>query len=226
VYVIGLITALLTAVYMTRMMLLAFTGQNRTGAAEQGALHEAPGIMTAPVLILAVLALVGGWLNLPELLPLGPVGVLEHWLDPVVGASAQRLAGTATVAHSTETVLVGAAVAIAIVGIAYAAWRYRGPITDKEHAPADTGFAGVLAHAYNVDAAVDAAVVRPVNLVSDGVLARGVDVGVDRTFSGGGRLLARTAAAIGQRFQDGDVGKYAWLVAGGALALLAAITLR
>jgi NADH-quinone oxidoreductase subunit L len=57
------------------------------------------------------------------------------------------------------------------------------------------------------------------------VLDRGVDRGVARGFSAGGSLLARTASLMGTRLQDGDVGKYAWLLAAGALALIAAITL-
>jgi NADH-quinone oxidoreductase subunit L len=226
IYALGLLTALLTAVYMTRLVMLAFTGENRTGRDEQTALHEAPAVMTVPVLVLAFLALVGGWLNLPELIPLGPVGALEHWLEPVVGASARRLAGKVPLPHETEWILVAVAVATAIAGIAYGAVQFRRPTTDKAHAHADTGFAGVLSNAYGVDAALDATVVRPVNVLAGGLLARGVDVGIDRSFSASGRFFARTASLIGQRLQDGDVGKYAWLVAAGALAMLAAFTLR
>ncbi len=225
VYGIGILTALLTAIYMTRMLLLAFTGENRTGQAEQQALHEAPAIMTAPVLVLGVLTIVGGWLNLPKLLPLGPSGLLEHWLEPVTGASAVRLAGTTEVAHSTETMLIGIAVATALIGIGIAVALYRKPIADKAHSSPDTGFSGVLANAYSVDAGVDAAVVRPVNAFANAFLTRGVDVSVDRAFSAGGTLLSRLASVFGSTMQDGDVGKYAWMVAAGALAMLAAFTL-
>jgi len=225
VYGIGLITALLTAVYMTRMLLLTFFGENRTGEAEQQALHEAPAIMTAPILVLALLTLIGGWLNLPALLPLGPIGLLEQWLEPVTGASATRLGGDGVVSHDTELVLIGVAIAIAVVGMGIAFALYRKPIADKAHAEPETGFAGVLANAYSVDAGVDAVVVRPMNALADSVLTRGVDVGVDRAFSFGGGLLSRTAGLISSRLQDGDVGKYAWMVAAGAVAMLAALTL-
>lgn len=225
VYACGLVTALLTAVYMTRMMMLAFGGRNRTGDAEQGALHEAPLVMTAPVLALAVLTVVGGWLNLPALIPIGPVGVLEHWLDPVTGASAARLAGATHVPHATEQLLVGIAVATAVLGIGFALLRYRGDQPDKAHAPADTGVAGLLTRAYSVDAGVDAVIVRPINALAGSVFARGVEPGVDRTMSGGGTLLAWTASVFGSRFQDGDVGKYAWLIAAGALVVIAALSL-
>ncbi len=225
VYGLGILTALLTAIYMTRMLLLAFTGENRTGETERSALHEAPTIMTAPVLVLGLLTLVGGWLNLPKLLPLGPTGLLEHWLAPVTGASAARLAGTAELSHDTEYMLIGIAVATALIGIGVAFALYRKPIADKANSSPDSGFAGILANAYGVDAGVDAVVVRPVNAIADDLLTRGVDVGVDRAFSFGGGLLARTAGLIGNRLQDGDVGKYAWMVAAGALAMLAALTL-
>ena len=222
VYVIGVVTALLTAIYMTRMLLLAFYGDNRTGESEQGALHEAPLIMTAPVLVLGALTLAGGWLNLPALLPIGPVGVLEQWLAPVTGASAARLSGGGHLDHNTEVVLVAIATGVALAGIVLAIVLYRKPISDKANAPEDTG---LLARAYGVDALVDAMIVRPVQAFASVVLARGVDRQVDRGFSAGGSLLSRTAALMGARLQDGDAGKYAWLLAAGALALIAALTL-
>src|SRR5207237_9347867 len=90
-YVLGLAAALMTAIYMTRMMLYTFHGPNRTGDKEREHLGEAPWVMTGPLVVLGILSAIGGWLNLPSFLPLGPVGLLEHWLDPVVGASALRL---------------------------------------------------------------------------------------------------------------------------------------
>jgi NADH-quinone oxidoreductase subunit L len=221
-YGIGILTALLTAIYMTRMLLLAFYGENRTGEAERSALHEAPLIMTAPVLVLGVLTLAGGWLNLPALIPIGPVGVLEHWLSPVTAASATRLAGEGHLSHEIEMVLVGIATGVALLGIVIAAVLYRKPMADKAHAPVDDS---LLARAYGVDDIVDSVIVKPVSAVADVVLARGVDRGIDQGFSLGGSLLSRTASLMGSKLQDGDVGKYAWLLAVGALALIAALTL-
>ena len=221
-YGIGVLTALLTAIYMTRMLLLTFYGANRTGEAEQEMLHEAPPIMTGPVLVLGALTLLGGWLNLPELIPLGPVGLLERWLEPVTGSSAIRLAGAGHLDHTTEYVLVGIATSVAVVGIVIALLRYLRPIADKAHSPVDDS---LLARAYNVDGLVDAIVVRPISVFASVVLTRGVETGVDRAFSAGGSMLSRTAALVGSKLQDGDVGKYAWLLAAGALAILAALTL-
>ncbi|MFI5231654.1 MAG: NADH-quinone oxidoreductase subunit L, partial [Gemmatimonadales bacterium] len=126
VYAFGLAGALLTAIYMTRMMLYTFHGPSRTGAAAEPFLHEAPWLMTGPLLVLGVLSAVGGWLNLPEFLPLGPQGVFDKWLEPVVGAATARVAaGGGALSGGTEQALIGAAVAIAIAGIAIAFVRLK-----------------------------------------------------------------------------------------------------
>ena len=225
VYALGVITALLTAIYMTRMMLLAFTGANRTGADATSVLHEAPAVMTIPVVILAVLTAVGGWLNLPALVPFGPTSALEHWLAPVTGASALRLSGSSPLDHTTEVLLVVAAIATAVVGILFATVRYRRSTPDKAHAEPDTGIARVLGNAYGVDAAVDTMIVRPLNAFATGALSGGVEPALDGTFSAGGSLLRRLASLVGARLQDGEVGKYAWMMAAGAIVVLASLTL-
>jgi NADH-quinone oxidoreductase subunit L len=221
-YGMGILTALLTTIYMTRLVLLTFFGSNRTGDAEQSALHEAPLIMTVPVLLLALLTLGGGWLNLPELLPWGRVGLLEHWLEPVVSVAATRLAPAKPVGHETELMLVGIATGTALLGIIIALVLYRKPLADKAHSPEDTS---LLARAYGVDAAVQGGIVRPVSWIADTVLARGIDRLVDAIFSFIGRVLRGLASLFGSQVQDGDVGKYAWLLAGGAIVLIAALTL-
>lgn len=227
VYGLGMLTALLTGIYMTRMLLLAFYGENRTGAHEREALHEAPANMTIPVMVLAVLTVVAGWLNLPLITGgmIGKTEILTEWLEPVTGVANKALAGTAHLSHETELALIGAAVAVGILGIIIAYIGSRAPVVDKDSSPADTGIAAVLANAYNVDSILDGIVVRPVNAISDNVLTRGVDRGIDRTIGGGGAGVVSLAGKIGARLQSGDVGAYAWLVAAGALAVLASLIL-
>ena len=226
VYGLGVVTAFLTAIYMTRMMVIAFTGTHRSGDDVQQAIHDAPAVMTIPVILLGVLSAIGGWINLPTLAPLGRTEWLAEWLAPVTGASARRVAGAAHGEASNEVALLSIAMALAVAGIGLALWRYRRPLASKHDAPTERGIAGVLAHAYFIDAAVDVVVVRPLNVLSDVVLANGVEVAVDRALSGGGGLFARVSALAGRRLQDGDVGKYAWLVVAGVLGILAMLTLR
>ena len=225
VYVFGLAGALLTAIYMTRLMLYTFHGPNRTGAAAEPLLHEAPWSMTGPLVVLGVLSAVGGWLNLPEFLPLGPQGVFDKWLAPVLGdATARVAAGGASLAPSTEQALIAAAVAIAIAGIAIAVVRLKpAALVPKKDAPEASGIEKVLEHRYYVDEAYDRAIVQPVVDGSRLVLWKGIDVGIiDGLFVNGSALLARATGWMGSQLQSGQLGTYAWVLVLGVIALLGA----
>ncbi len=231
VYVLGLAAAFLTAIYMTRMMIYTFHGSNRTGEAEKSHLAEAPWVMTGPLVVLGVLSAFGGWLNLPELIPVGPVGTLARWLDPVVGSSEKLIAGPAIdVARSasTEEALIGLAVLVGIAGIAYAAFRLKPDrLVPKSQSPEEFGFAKVLYNKYYVDQAYDAVVVKPTYEVSKNFLWKFMDNGViDGLFVNGSAAVARALGWVGSRLQTGAVGTYAWVLVVGVLAVLGAVTLR
>ena len=231
VYVLGLASALMTAIYMTRMMLYTFHGPNRTGEAERAHLKEAPWVMTGPLLVLGVLAAFGGWLNVPELLSaIGPVGKLEHWLEPVVGAAALRttLGAAPEVSHSTELALVGTAIAIAVAGIAFAVIRLKPTaLVPKKDYPAAEGIDRVLENKYFVDEGYDATFVQPTLGVSRTVLWKGLDAGIiDGLLVNGSALFAKAVGWIGSQLQTGQVGTYAWVLLIGVITLLGAITLR
>ena len=231
VYVFGVAAAFLTAVYMTRMMIYTFHGPNRTGERERSHLREAPWVMTGPLVVLGVLSAFGGWLNLPALLPLGPVGVLEHWLEPVVGESQVLLAGgaaEATHAVNTEVALIGLAVIVAIAGMAFAAIRLKPEgLVPKAQAPEEEGFERILANKYFVDEAYDRAIVNPTYQISRNVLWRGIDAGlIDGLLVNGSSALAKGFGWVGSRIQTGAVGTYAWVLVVGVIAVLGAVTLR
>ena len=229
VFVIGLATALLTAIYMTRMMLYTFHGPNRTGDAERGHLHEAPWIMTGPLVVLGALSAAGGWLNIPDLLgALGPVHVLAHWLEPVTGAATAAVGAEAGVDPAAEWALIAGAVAVAITGMAIAFVRLKpAALVPKAQAPAETGFARVLERKYYVDEFYDRAIVTPLVEGSRTILWTGVDRGViDGLFVNGAALFARMLGWVGSKLQTGQLGEYAWAFALGVLAVLGALTLR
>ena len=233
IYGVGLAAAFLTAIYMTRMMLYTFHGPSRTGAEEEKRLHEAPWVMTGPLVVLGILAAVGGWLNLPEvvtdILPIGPTQVLEHWLDPVVGAATARItAGAPHVPATTEEMLIAVAVAIAVAGIVFAFVRLKpAGLPRKRDAVAETGFEGVVANKYYVDEAIDRTIVTPTYAVSRNFLWRFIDTGViDGLLVNGSAALARGFGWMGSRLQTGNVGIYAWVLVVGVLAMLGALTLR
>jgi len=230
IYAMGLAAALLTAIYMTRMMLYTFHGPNRTGEKERQALHEAPWIMTGPLLVLGVLSAFGGWLNLPSLTSfLGPVGSLEKWLEPVVGESTLRVTNNSPLemSHSTEVALIGLAVLIAVAGIAIAVMFLKpAQLVPAREAPPEEGFGRVLANKYYVDEVYDAAIVRPVETGSR-VLWRGFDAGIiDGLFVNGAAYLARGLGWVGSKFQTGSVGEYAWVIVAGALVVIGVFSFR
>jgi NADH-quinone oxidoreductase subunit L len=230
IYVIGLVAALLTAVYMTRMMIYTFHGPNRTGEHERDHLHEAPWVMTGPLVVLGVLSFVGGWFNLPAVSHgmLGPMEGLHHWLEPVVGASSVRLAGE--VAHleaNTEYLLIGAAVTIAVVGILYAVFRLDPKrLPAKRDARPEVGFGRVLANKYYVDEAYDRVIVDPTVGISRGFLWRFIDVGIIDGLVNAAAGLMRGFGRAGSWMQSGQVGTYAWVLLVGVLAVLGAFTFR
>ncbi|HTI64889.1 MAG TPA: NADH-quinone oxidoreductase subunit L [Gemmatimonadaceae bacterium] len=228
-WVLGLAAAFMTATYMTRMMLYTFHGPNRTGEREREHLHEAPWVMTGPLVILGVLAAVGGWLNLPAFAPLGRVGALEHWLDPVVGASTARVvAGAAETSTSLEYSLVGLAVLIAVGGIALAVARLKPErLVPKREAAPEEGFEKVLVNKYYVDEVYDTAIVRPVVGTSRSLLWRGIDVGlIDGLGVNGSAYFARFVGWVGSQLQSGQLGTYAWVLALGVLVVIGAVTIR
>jgi len=223
----GAVAAFLTAFYMARLIAMTFFGTNRTGEAEQGHLHEAPWIMTGPLVVLGLLSLGGGWLNLPEFAHgLGRPELLHHWLQPVLEAGDRVSASLGTAAslpdHTTELVLVGLAVAIAVVGLALG-WvvTLRVRILPAHDAPAEQGFWKVLYHKYYVDELYDAAVVRPLEALSRVVLWKRVDQGlIDGAGVNGAAGVSRALGWLGSRLQSGQVGVYVVMFLVGALYVL------
>jgi NADH-quinone oxidoreductase subunit L len=189
--------------------------------------------MTGPLVILGILTIFGGWLNLPEavtdLAPLGPSGVLDRWLEPVVGqATARMTAGAANPAATTELVLIGSAVVIAVIGIVVAFARLKPErLPTKAAAIPEHGFEGVVANKYYVDEAIDRTIVAGTYNTSRTFLWRLVDNGlIDGFFVNGSAALARGFGWVGSRLQSGNVGAYAWVLVVGVLAVLGAFTLR
>ena len=221
-YAMGVLAALLTAFYMARLMSMTFLGSNRTGEKERSLIHDAPWVMTGPLVVLGVLSAVGGMLNLPPFI--GGGAALEHWIEPVTAPSAaffrlQMPQG------STELFLVGAAVLIGVIGL-LAGWKatLRRPIPPAAEAPADTGLARLLNRKYYVDEIYDALIVRPVVWLSRVVLWKGVDQGVvDGAAVNGTAKVSQGLGWLGSRLQTGQVGAYVLLFLVGALWILHAI---
>ena len=218
-WAMGIAAALLTAFYMTRLMLYTFHGPNRTGEREREHLHEAPWIMTGPLVALGVLTVIGGALNVPRLL--GGGAYLEHWLEPVTAAAGQ-LSPLVEAPPATEWALVVGAVLVAGLGIA-GAFRILRPesLLPARLAPPESGLGRILWKKWYVDELYDAVIVRPVMWVSREILWKVVDVRiVDGLLVNGTAVFTRALGWMGSQLQTGEVGAYVVLFVTGVLAVL------
>lgn len=218
----GLAAALCTAIYMARLITMTFLGENRTGAKEQEHLHEAPWIMTGPLLVLGGLSVIGGALNAPAFI--GGGAWLEHWLEPIV-APAEAIRPVLMPHGSTEYILMAIAVAIGLGGLWYG-WRMtmRSALVPAARAVADTGFGKVLLRKYYVDEIYDALVVQPLLRLSDGFLWKQADQRVIDGTVNGAASVARGLGRVGSWLQTGQVGLYLVLFLAGALYVIHAVT--
>lgn len=170
-WLIGVITALLTAFYTFRLVYLVFAGEYRG----VGHPHALPLLMRWPLWPLAFIGLLGGLLNLPAFV--GGSETLHHWYD--------NLAGRSVIAsHEVEWMLILLAVAIAAVGWFAAHWRYR-----IYRAPQENALSRFLLNGWYADTIVDRLFVRPF-----AAMGRFCSSGCDRTlFDGTLNGLAKMA---------------------------------
>jgi NADH-quinone oxidoreductase subunit L len=202
VYAVGLVTVVVTAAYVTRLVLRTFFGTYR-GTAR---VHESPLVMTAPLVLLAAFSILLG-------LPVLPHGYgVPRWLDPPSGTLALHV-GIGGV------LLTGA---LSLVGITAVTLLYRRRPADDPVAV--LGRAAVpLARAFWVDETYDRALVRPVRALGRGVLAADVRA-VDPALTGTGTATTLVGGLL-RRLQNGNVQAYASGLVGGVLVVVVAVSL-
>jgi len=216
-YAVGLLTALLTAFYMFRLIFLTFHGKQRYDE-HHVHVHESPWSMLGPLVILAVLSIFGGWFALPSFF--GGADYFANFLSPVFSAhEAEGLSEAA--AHSLELTLAGVAVLTATAGFLIAFWLYlKQPGKPEQLAKSLKGIYTTVYNKYYVDEFYAAVVVRPLMWVSENVLWKIVDVeAIDGTVNG----IAHGATAAGdtvRHTQSGNTRSYAVWVVVGALAVI------
>jgi len=122
---IGLVTALMTAFYMWRMMNLTFYGKSRVNPEVEAHIHESPASMTVPLTVLAIGSALAGWLGTPRLWNLGEnFHAFETWLAPAFASAAVEAAKEGEHGASLEWILMGFSVAFAVIGIVAARYAY------------------------------------------------------------------------------------------------------
>jgi NADH-quinone oxidoreductase subunit L len=206
---VGLVTALLTSIYMFRLWYMAFLGKPRTEGVHA---HESPWSMLGPLVLLALLSIGGGWVGIER---------FGAYLKPATGA----LRMESSIPH-LELILSGVAVAVALLGwlVAHIFYSAR-PEAPARLAGAISPVYKLVANKYYVDEIYGAVIVKPLLAISRFVLGWVVEGAI----LGGLALLlagiANFSGAILQRWQSGNLRSYAaWLAAGAAVLLLFVLT--
>jgi NADH-quinone oxidoreductase subunit L len=204
-WVVGVVTALLTSFYMFRLWYLAFLGTSRSPAIHP---HESPWSMRGPLVILALLSICGGWIGIER---------FGSFLAPSVGARTAEGGSP-----HLELILSGVAVGVALLGwlLAHLFYREKSTVPSTLAAALPSGYK-LLANKYYVDEIYGVTVVKPLFAVSRIFLGWVVDVGIlgGIVWLLGG--IAMLSGAILQRWQSGNLRSYAaWLAAGAAALLL------
>jgi NADH-quinone oxidoreductase subunit L len=207
-YGIALFTALLTAFYMFRLLFVTFTGTFRGTNEQAHHLHESPALMTIPLIILAVLSIVGGFVNIPEVFAKGGEKLTE-FLSPVIAKHQGH-----AVSHSTEYLLMGLSTVLILATLAFAWFRF------KNYQPTEEkGIGKVFENKWYVDELYDKIIVTPLsrfagflNDIFERYIIDGVVNGVGRAVNYGSRQL--------RLLQSGQVGSYVLLMVLSILVLL------
>jgi len=218
-WAVGLVTALLTAYYMSRQVFLVFFGRERflhdvqtVAAVSEHDVHvrdhphESPWPMLLPLVALAGLAVVGGALNLPFTHDLE---FLANWLEPAVGAHAIDVAGSTKVGLAVVATIAG----LAGIAFAYRVWLKGRPAEQAALEPA------LLRDAWHVDQGYAAIVEKPGRVLSD-TLAGPVDRGIIDGAVNGLATVVRVAGTQLRKVQTGYVRNYALGLAGGTVLLV------
>lgn len=200
-WVLGLLGALLTAFYMFRLYATTFKGSFRGSREQQAHLHESPSAMTIPLIVLAILSVIGGFVGIPELFMSGAHS-LKTFLNPVF-ADSYTILPAHTISHSTEWMLMGITSVTVILVVIYAWNRF----AKKPDTGPATGLGRVLENKWYVDEIYDAIVVKPLgslsvffNNVVDNRVIDGAVNGIGRLVKYGGRQF--------RWLQSGQIGSY------------------
>ncbi|HEY5967229.1 MAG TPA: NADH-quinone oxidoreductase subunit L [Chitinophagaceae bacterium] len=206
-YSISLFTALLTTYYMFRLLFITFTGKFRGTKEQEHHLHESPALMTIPLIVLAVLAAIGGFVGIPEVFVKGG-DKLTPFLSSVIATNHHP------VSRSTEFFLMGLSGGLVVATIIFTWFRFKNYQPKEEK-----GFGKVLENKWYVDELYDKIIANPLNKLAaflnnffERFIIDGIVNGVGRAVNYGGRQL--------RLLQSGQVGSYVLLMVLSILLLL------
>lgn len=212
-WVIGVLGAMMTAFYMFRLYAMTFLGKFRGTQEQEHHLHESPAAITFPLIVLALLAIIGGWIGIPEILVKGGHR-LEAFLAPVFEQSTALQAKHEANA-GTEYMLMAVSVVAALAALFFALNKFSK--YQKTDAP-ETGLGKLLQNKWYVDEIYNSIIVNPLRTLA-GYFNNVVEKkGIDGLVNGVGRAVNYGSRQI-RLLQSGQVGVYVLLMVIGILVL-------
>jgi len=193
-----------------------------------GSPHESPMVMVIPLMILAVLSFVGGWVGVPK--AMGGSNHFEHFLDPVFQSTAEVMHAENPSGHEdvgTELLFSAISVAAAAIGFLGAWFLYykRSDLPAKMAASAG-GLYRLILDKYRIDELYGAVFIQPIIALSTNVFWKGIDRGLIDGAVDGGAAGANETSDVMRRMQSGNIRSYAGWVVVGAAAVIAFMVWR
>jgi NADH-quinone oxidoreductase subunit L len=220
-WLLGLVTAGLTAAYGFRLLFVVFYGKSRLERKVERQVHESPLVMIVPMVVLAVLAALGGYIGLPKVLGVG--SAVADFLAPVFPAA--ELAGP-EVSAATEWLLIALSIVAVAAGFLAAYWLYlRRWGRAESMARSIPWLYDLLYEGYHLDRAYSEAVVKPLRALGDWLSGPIEERGLDGAVEGLAWLLGLAGQGL-RRLQTGLVRSYALAMLFGAVAVLAYFLIR
>src|SRR5450432_338914 len=209
-----LLAALGTAFYMSRLYFLVFSGESRASDEIKHHIHESPGLMVAPLVVLAIGAGLGGLLDVPGgMFGLPEVNLCAHHLEPVLGRELE-------IPRATEAIFTVVSVVIAVIGMVLAWVFYGGGYREpaKKFAAAVPGFVKLVRDKFRIDELYAAVFVRPIKRIGQGIYFFVDRILIDKLLVEGTGALTALLARVPRWFQNGDgQGYMAWFAIGAAV---------
>ncbi len=210
-WLIGAIAALMTAFYMFRAVFLTFYGKPRFDEHHHTP-HEVDWKMWLPLVVLAALSIVGGFLGMPSVFGAG--NAIESWLEPIVGQGEHISLAMGTGAENTglEWAMMAVSVAIALAGILIAVRIYERKRTLAADEAKLGGIYQLVHNKYYVDEIYNAGIVQPIYNISESFLWKIVDVRIIDGIINGFAHIAEIGSGSIRRIQTGIAQNYAVLI--------------
>ncbi len=228
-WLVGACAAGMTAFYMFRLVFMTFHGSQRTHAKAKDHVHESPLVITLPLMILGVLAVIGGYIGIPHVLGnlVGHIpNHLENYLAPVFEHAQQTYGIEAHGTAALEFGLMGVSIGIAVVGIFAAYIMYlKSPELPGKFVAAFTGLHRAVFNKWYMDEIYDALFVNPTKKLGT-FLWKGFDVVVVDGIVNGAGFIVKGFAGVFRLTQTGLVHNYAMTMVVGVIVMVAYYVFR